>query len=237
MADLERIHTVHGSPLLLASHDPALLDDLGRWMTRSEQPYITRRLPTVGTESYERQVALGRVDLRCGVMIGPTWRLETFGDCTEWVGGPTQLAAAVPRRQPRTPRNQAFERGATVAVGPVMGTGTVVDFSAEARVSRKGSVAFAYTAIQVRSWGSPALLGIQARRYFAGDVDRGIYGLAQLGLLSTEHGAVRSPGVAAGLGLKYTSRAGLAIDGYLGAGPGYPVRIQPAVGARLGWAF
>ena len=68
-------------------------------------------------------------------------------------------------------------------------------------------------------------------------VDRGLYGLAQLGLLSTNLGMVRSPGIAAGIGVKYTTRHGLVADGYLGAGPGYPVRIHPAVGGRVGWAF
>lgn len=237
VTDLEKLHQRHGSPLLLVTQSPDVLDDLNRWVVRADRPYLARRLPTVGTESYERQIALKRVDLRCGVLIGPTWRLEPFGDCSAWTEGPKRVDAAIPRRQPHTPRRERFERGATIAVGPIMGTGTVVDFSAEARVSKKGSAVFTYTAIQVREWGSPALMAAQARRYFLGDVDRGLYGLAQVGLLSTDLGTVRSPGIAAGLGLKYTTAIGFAMDGYLGAGPGYPVQVQPAVGGRLGWAF
>lgn len=237
VADLKQLHNAHGSPLLLVTQSPDVLADLNRWVVRTDHPYLARRLPTVGTESYERQIALKRVGLRCGVLIGPTWRLEPFGDCSTWAQGPKSVDAAIPRRQPTTPRRERFERGATIAVGPIMGTGTVVDFSAEARVSKKGSAVFTYTAIQVREWGSPALMAVQARRYFLGDVDRGLYGLAQVGLLSTELGTVRSPGIAAGLGLKYTTNIGFTMDGYLGAGPGYPVRVQPAVGGRLGWAF
>ena len=56
-------------------------------------------------------------------------------------------------------------------------------------------------------------------------------------MLSMESGTVRSPGAAVGLGLKYTTRPGLMADAYAGAGPGWPVRIHPALGARVGWAF
>jgi hypothetical protein len=235
--DLARVHAEHGSPLLLVTQDTDVLHDLGRWLQRNDIPYIARRLPDVGTPSYERQIALDRTDLRCGIEVSATWRLESFGDCTPWEDGPQRLHQAVPARQPATPRGEKFETGAAVALGPVMGTGTIVDFSLEARVSRKGAVAFAYSSILVREWGSPALMAGQVRHYFLGDVDRGMYVLAQAGVLSTDLGAVRSPGVAAGLGLKYTTRPGFMMDGYLGAGPGYPVRIHPAAGARVGWAF
>jgi|GEM_PF-4786158 len=236
-ADLARLHARHGSPLLLVSQDADILHDLGRWVARSDHPHLARKLPAVGTQSYERMVALERATLRCGVQVSAAWQLEPFGDCDTWSDGPEALPASMPGRQPSSPRGSDFERGAALAVGPVMGFGTVVDFSAEARVSRKGSAAFTYSAIHVREWGSPALMAAQARRYFLGDVDRGLYGLAQVGMLSTELGTVRSPGAAVGLGIKYTTEPGLMADGYLGAGPGYPVRIHPAVGGRVGWAF
>lgn len=236
-ADLAKLHTTHGSPILVVSEDPEVLKTLGKWLERGDEPHLARRVPSVGTKSYERQIALQRAELRCGVELSATWRMESFGDCSAWIDGPATVSTAVPSRQPTTERGRDFERGAAIAVGPAMSTGTVVDFSAEARVSRKGSAAFTYSAIHVREWGSPALMAAQARRYFLGDVDRGIYGLAQVGVLSTEHGEVRSPGAAVGLGIKYTTKPGLMADGYLGAGPAYPVRIHPAVGGRVGWAF
>ena len=243
--DLARIHAEHGSPVLLVTADGDVLKTMGRWLVRDQQPHIVRRMPAIGTRSYELQIALDRADLRCGVEVSATWRLERFGDCSSWEGGPVVLSTAVPTKQPATERGRKFERVASIAIGPAMSTGTVVDISAEGRMSRKDSVAFAYTTIQVREWGSPALLAAQARRYVIGDFDRGIYGLAQVGMLSAELGEVRSPGAAVGIGIKYTTKPGLMADAYIGAGPAVPERIHeilpvgihPAVGGRVGWAF
>lgn len=236
--DLAQLQAAHGSPVLVVTQHPDVLDELGRWLKRAPDAlFLSRRLPSVGTLSYERSIVLERTQLRCGVEVGPTWRLEPFGDCGAWTDGPTELSPVVPRQQPTSPRGSDFERGAALAVGPATGLGTVIDLSVEARTSRKGSAAFTYTAVQVREWGSPALMAGQARRYFLGDVDRGVYGPAQVGVLSTELGTVRSPGAAVGLGLKYTTQPGLMADAYLGAGPAWPVRIHPAVGGRVGWAF
>ena len=236
-ADISELHSQHGSPLVLLTEDPEVLKTLGKWLEKGELPHIARRMPRIGTRSYERQIALDRFDLRCGIEVDATWHLTPFGTCSPWIDGPSQVSAAVPRSQPTTERRRRFERGAAIAFGPVMSTGTVVDFSAEGRLSPRGSVAAIYSSIQVRDWGNPALMAVQARRYFIGDFDRGLYGLAQVGVLSTQHGTIHSPGIAAGLGLKYTTKPGLMVDGYLGAGPAYPVRIHPAVGGRLGWAF
>ncbi len=235
--ELARVHRAHGSPLLILAEDPDTTKRIGRWIQATDEPHMVRRVPVVGTRSYERQIALERSGLRCGVEVSAAWTTQTFGDCALWVDGPRSRPPSVPAAQPTTEHARRLERGAAVALGPIMSTGTIVDLSLEARLSSKGSMAFTYSSIQVRNWGSPALLAVQGRRWFWGDVDRGLYALAQAGLLSTDLGTVRSPGAAVGLGLKYTTRPGLLFDGYLGAGPGWPVPIHPAVGARVGWAF
>ncbi len=235
--ELGEVYEAHSAPLLLMSMDRDILDDLGKWLARTDAPHVARTLPALGTLSYEQQIALKRVGLRCGVMVDARWHLHPFGDCAEWSEGPERLHASVPSAQPTTPRGYALDRGASLAFSPAMGLGTVVDFSGELRTSRRGSIAATVTAVQVRELGSPALLGVQGRRYLWGDFDRGLYGLAQLGMLSMEGGAVRSPGAAVGIGVKYTTRPGLMADAYVGAGPGWPVRIHPALGARVGWSF
>ena len=234
---LAEVHKTHSAPLLIVTLDSDVLDDLGKWLTRDGAPHVVRKLPAMGTLSYEVQIALDRVELRCGVMIDALWHVEELGDCTLWSDGPSSLHASVPAAQPTTARSYALDRGASLAISPAMGLGTVVDFSGELRASRRGSVAATVTAVQVRELGSPALMGVQGRHYFWGDFDRGMYGLVQVGILSMESGTVRSPGAAVGLGLKYTTKPGLMADVYAGAGPGWPVRIHPALGTRVGWSF
>ena len=77
--ELARLHTTHSAPLLLLTSDADILDDLGRWLVRSDTPHVARRLPAMGTLSYEQQIALDRVELRCGVLVSPSWQLEPFG--------------------------------------------------------------------------------------------------------------------------------------------------------------
>lgn len=234
---LADVHEAHEAPLLLLASEEDVLEDLGRWLERSDLPHVARRLPAMGTLSYEQKVALERAELRCGIQVSATWRLESFGDCASWEDGPRSRPMGVPAAQPQGRRTDDFNRSTSLAISPLMGLGTIVDFSGELRLARRGSVAATVSAVRVREYGSPALMGIQGRRYLIGDFDRGLYGLVQAGVLSMEQGSVRSPGAAVGLGIKYTTRPGLTVDGYAGAGPGWPVRIHPALGARVGWAF
>lgn len=237
---LEAVGRKHGAEVLIVSQSADVVRVLGKHAERRSDNLVVRRLPSLGTGSYERQIALQRVGLRCGVELDHAFHAEVFGDCSAWDDAPT-LHAAVPRSQPERKRSETFETGAVVALGPITATGRAFDFSSEMRTSRKVSAVATVTSIRVPELGNPALAAIQARHYTLGDFDRGLYGFAQGGLLSVEDGTVRSLGAAVGLGLKLTARSGLTGDVYAGAGPGGETeffgRIHPAAGARVGWAF
>ncbi len=235
--DIAAIQGQHAAPLLLLSDVPEVVDALGHWIERTDQPHQARRLPKSGTRSYERIIALERAQLRCGIEVSASWRLEPFGDCTAWTDGPSARGASVPGAQPESERGTKFERTVVLAVNPVIVTGNMVDVAVETRLGRRESLAVSLTSIPLEELGNPAQFAVQGRGYFWGDVDRGMYGLVQADWLSMDNAAVQSIGVAGGLGIKLTLPMGLVLDGHAGLGPGYPYLLHPALASRVGWAF
>lgn len=245
--DLARLQAVHGGTVLVLSADVPTLRGLARRVEREGANFALRSLsPTTPHPIRTAELALGKLGLRCAAIVDPDAesRLVLAGSC-----GPdsaVQLSETVPRVTAGG-RGDRIESDATLSVSPALVSGKVADLSLEVRQGRKAGVQVSATRAEPIPDLNIVMMGIQVRRYWIGDFDNGLYGLAQFGGIHADGpvseatlGIARegtSPMLGAGLGLKLSLPGGLTADGHLGLAAQTLAPVAPLAGMRLGWSW
>lgn len=255
-AELQRVVEVHGGTVLAMAVDRQTRRALADLAERPGGPDIAVR---ASSPHYDPQAtakrALADLGLRCAAVVdltGPAL-LTLVGDCRPEAA--VELSPHVERLSSGG-RGERVESDVTLAITPAMVSGLLTELSWELRTDRTKSVGFAATRARTTAPGAAGLelpaaeataLVMQFRRYWAGDFDTGIYGLAQLGgvhaegeLAALTQGLARpgtSPTAGVGAGAKLTLPGGLTADVHLGLSTQTIAPVAPLGAARLGWSF